>query len=279
MTDGHRRVVWFSCGAASAVAAKLTVEAYGDGCEVVYCNTLSAEHPDNARFFADVERWIERPITVIRSAKFASVDDVFERRRYMAGPNGAICTTQMKKIPRLEWQQPDDVHVFGYTADERKRADDFEKHNPEIAVEHILIDEWVTKAECLARVRAAGIVLPAMYALGFEHNNCLGCVKSQSPGYWNLTRRLFPDVFEKRIRQSRAIGCRLVKIRLPGDPPSDDPPRHFLDELPEGADAPQDDIECGPACQMPLPFMDALVARGALMVLDAEIAASKDGDE
>lgn len=29
-----RRLVWFSCGAASAVAAKLAVDKYGDGCEV-----------------------------------------------------------------------------------------------------------------------------------------------------------------------------------------------------------------------------------------------------
>lgn len=245
MSDGHRRLAWFSCGAASAVAAKLCVETYGDGCEVVYCDTLSAEHPDNARFFADVERWIGRSITVIRSATFSSVDDVFERRRYMAGVGGAICTTQMKKVPREAFQQAGDVHVFGYTADESKRADDFERRNPSLAVEWLLVDRGISKAACLRMLAEAGIALPAMYSLGFEHNNCLGCVKSQSPGYWNLTRRLFPDVFERRVRQSRAIGARLVKIRGV---------RAFLDELPEDADAPHDDIDCGPACQLPLDF-------------------------
>lgn len=33
--------------------------------------------------------------------------------------------------------------------------------------------------------------------------------------------------------------------------------RHFLDELPANEDAPDDVIECGPACQMPLNFGDA----------------------
>lgn len=49
-----RTLVWFSCGAASAVAAKLAVQKYGAACEVVYCDTLSTEHPDNGRFLTDV---------------------------------------------------------------------------------------------------------------------------------------------------------------------------------------------------------------------------------
>lgn len=58
-----RRLVWFSCGAASAVAAKLAVETYGDAVDVVYCDTLATEHPDNERFLRDVERWIGRSVT------------------------------------------------------------------------------------------------------------------------------------------------------------------------------------------------------------------------
>lgn len=238
-----RRLVWFSCGAASAVAAKLAVEKYGDACTVVYCDTMATEHPDNARFFADAEKWIGRKIEKVRSEKYATVDEVFERRRYMSGIAGAICTTEMKKIPREAFQVPGDVHLFGYTYDEQSRAEQFEENNPSLAVEWILIDQFVTKAECLLRLEVAGIALPAMYALGFDHNNCLGCVKATSPGYWNRTRRLFWDVFAHRAQQSRAIGARLV--RLNGT-------RIFLDELPPEEDAPDDAIDCGPACQLPL---------------------------
>lgn len=245
-----RRLVWFSCGAASAVAAKLAIEKYGDECEVVYCDTMATEHPDNERFFLDCERWLGRSIKRLKSSRYATVDEVFEKRRYMSGPNGAICTTEMKKRVREDYQKPDDVHIFGYTADERKRADDFEDNNPSLRVEWILIDEWVTKRDCLDRIRQAGIALPAMYLppLGFEHNNCEGCVKSKSPGYWNRTRQHFPDVFERRCIQSRNIGCRLVVLH--GQ-------RIFLDELPPDADSPDDAIDCGPACQMPLLFGDA----------------------
>jgi len=65
----NRVLAWFSCGSASAYAAKLTVDKYGDGCEIVYCDTLAHEHPDNRRFMEDVERWIGKPITVLKSAE------------------------------------------------------------------------------------------------------------------------------------------------------------------------------------------------------------------
>lgn len=54
--EDSRIVVWFSCGAASAVAAKLALEKYGTRACVVYCDTMKSEHPDNVRFFDDVQR-------------------------------------------------------------------------------------------------------------------------------------------------------------------------------------------------------------------------------
>lgn len=237
-----RKLVWFSCGAASAVAAKLATEFYGDACEAVYCDTIRTEHPDNLRFFNDVEKWIGRKITVIRSAKFGTIDDVFEQTRYMAGIAGARCTTELKKLPREAFQRDSDTHIFGYTSDEQKRADDFERRNPALCVEWFLIDAGIDKARCLEILSEAKIALPAMYGLGFDHNNCIGCVKATSPGYWNRTRRHFPEVFERRARQSRAIGARLVRIKNV---------RRFLDELPPEEDAPDDDIDCGPVCHVP----------------------------
>lgn len=238
-----RTVVWFSCGAASAYAAKLAKERDGDACTVVYCDTLSAEHPDNERFFRDVERWIGSPIEVIRSATYASIDDVFQRTRYMAGIAGARCTTELKKLPRIAFQRDSDTHVFGYTVEESRRAMNFEDANPALAVDWLLIDQGVTKQDCKDALASAGIALPAMYDLGFEHNNCIGCVKSTSSGYWNRVRRLFPEVFERRARQSRLIGARLVRVNGV---------RVFLDELPDDEHDPDDDIECGIGCQMPL---------------------------
>jgi hypothetical protein len=105
-----RLLGWFSCGAASAVAVKLT-EA-----EPVYCET-GAEHPDNERFMADCERWFGRPVTRLRSERYANTWDVWNKRHWLAGPEGALCTIELKVMPRLAYQYPTDAHVFGYTAD------------------------------------------------------------------------------------------------------------------------------------------------------------------
>lgn len=240
--------MWYSDGAASAVAAKLAREKYGDRCIVVKCDTTADEHPDNVRFRRDVEAWVGCEVQLIRSPDYAGIDDVFERTRYMAGIAGARCTTELKKLPRLAFQRDDDIHVFGYTLDEQKRMTDFEANNPELTCEWILRDRWVRKVDCYRMLREAGIKVPLLYGLGFEHNNCLGCVKATSPAYWNRVRREFPEVFDRRARQSREIGAKLTRIYEAGVER-----RLFLDELDpnHGNDEPDGDIECGPFCHMP----------------------------
>ncbi len=239
-----RRVVWFSAGAASACAAKLTLQAH-ENVEVVYCNTAMSEHKDNYRFREDCERWFGRSVLVISSKKYNSIDEVFMASRYMAGPKGARCTTEMKKIPRFEFQQADDIHIFGFTVDETKRVKDFKSRNPELYLEWPLVDAGFTKAKCFEMLRQAGIKLPELYRLGFKNNNCLGCVKATSPAYWNRVRKFFPAVFKLRSEQSRELGVRLV--RLKGE-------RIFLDELPAQEDLPlsvlkrEENVSCGPEC-------------------------------
>lgn len=234
-----RVLAWFSCGAASAVAAKLAVEKYGDQAVVVYCDTMQDEHPDNQRFFDDVQAWVGVPIQRIKSDKYASIEDVFTKRRYMSGVAGAICTGEMKKVPRFAFQRPDDVHVFGLRSDETDRIDAMRSANPELRFDWILRDQYIDETAAKRRVQNAGIKLPAMYALGYEHNNCLGCVKATSPRYWNMIRRDFPDVYERRAAQSRELGVRLARVK--GE-------RIFLDELAATEDGPREAIECGPQC-------------------------------
>ena len=51
--------VWFSCGAASAVAAKMTIDKYGKDYRVLVVNNpIKEEDEDNVRFKKDVEQWI-----------------------------------------------------------------------------------------------------------------------------------------------------------------------------------------------------------------------------
>jgi hypothetical protein len=239
----QRKLVWFSCGAASAVAAKLTLEAekLNEDIQIVYCNTSTDEHKDNARFMKECSEWLGRPIITISSSKYLSVSKVFESKKYMSGPAGAPCTVELKKKPRFAYQHPDDIHVFGYTTDEKKRIKDFENNNPELFLEWPLVDAGLSKKDCFTILKEAGIQLPEMYRLGFKNNNCIGCVKAQSPKYWNMVREHFPTVFAERAAQSRRIGCRIIKIGKV---------RSFLDELdPQVKTGADEDLSCGPQCR------------------------------
>ncbi len=92
-----RVLCWFSCGAASAFASKLAVDKYGNDCEILYCDTLAYEHPDNGRFIKDVERWIGKSVKFLRSPNYSDIYDVFDKTGWLVGPGGARCTTELKK--------------------------------------------------------------------------------------------------------------------------------------------------------------------------------------
>jgi len=178
--DG-RLVVWFSCGAASACALKMVAHMNP---LAVYCNTARNEHPDNARFRADVEAWTGIRVETISSEKFQDIESVFEHFQYMSNPRGyAHCTTELKKVPRFGFQRADDTHIFGFTTDEMKRLRRFEEDNFDMNLAWPLVQAGMSKADCLKMIADAGIEIPAMYRLGFENNNCLGCVKATSPHY------------------------------------------------------------------------------------------------
>lgn len=240
-----RIIIWFSCGAASAVAADETLKLFPSReVLIVCCDTRPSEHPDNYRFSADVEKWLGRKIIYIRNSDYEYVDDVFERRRYMSGVKGARCTQELKKVPRLLYARSDDEHVFGFTFEEyRKRIIPFETRNPQLRLMHTLYWLGITKRDCYQRIKSAGIRLPQMYLLGFNNNNCPGCVKASSPWYWAMVRKHFPEVFKRRCEQSRALGVRLVEISHHV--------RIFLDELPDRDFKPprkKENLSCGPEC-------------------------------
>lgn len=245
-----RRVVsWFSCGAASAVATMLTKPDV-----IAYCETGS-EDEDNARFMWDCERWFGQQITILRNPKFDSTWDVWEKLKYISGINGAPCTSLLKIEPRLAFQRPGDIHVFGYTADRRDmvRAETLRENWPDIIIQTPLIEMGLTKSACLAMVMRAGIKPPRVYEMGFPNANCIPCCKATSPDYWALVRREFPLQFDRMAKLSRMVGtdgCRLARYK--GE-------RIFIDEIP--ADHPVTE-PIAPECDFLCQLADQDVLRG-----------------
>lgn len=250
-----RTVCWFSCGAASAVATKLVLDSHDDGRLVVAYTEVVNEHPDNRRFLADCEQWFAKSrsrfwdgkVTILKNKKYhGDIYEVFRGVRYLKGPSGAACTRILKKEVRQAFEEPDDIQVFGYTADEQKRVDRFLDANSGVRLRTPLIEYGVTKAQCLATIKEAGIELPAMYKLGYRNNNCVGCVKGEA-GYWNKIRVDFPDVFERMAQMEEHLGRTVCKMER-GGTLTRIPLRQLPPDL--GRYAAEPEVECGIFCSM-----------------------------
>lgn len=245
--EGKTIVVWFSCGAASAVAAKKTLEKYGQKNKILIVNNpVKEEDLDNMRFLKDVENWLGVKIETAINPKFptCSAVDVWEKRKYMSGIKGAPCTFELKKKARQIWEQNNhhDYLVLGFTYDEIKRFENFKK-NERDNILPILIDDKITKEDCFKIIINAKIELPNIYKMGYPNANCIGCVKASSSTYWNLVRKNHPLIFEQRAKMSREINAKLTRFKGK---------RIFLDELPEktyGRKLKNLNVECGIFCE------------------------------
>ncbi len=242
--------VWFSCGAASAIAAKKTIELYGDICDIrIINNYVKEEHSDNLRFLKDVEAWLGIEIEIALNPKYpsCSIVDVWDDKKYIGGIAGAPCTSELKKRARQLWELENhsDWLVLGFTSEETKRSDNFKKRERSNLLP-VLIDEGISKEDCFHILNEASIEPPEIYKLGYPNANCIGCCKATSPTYWNHVRKVHPEVFEERAEQSRRIGARLVRVK--GE-------RIFLDELdPKAMGNPMKtladiDFDCGSFCE------------------------------
>jgi len=232
-----KEVCWFSGGVSSFIAAYLRRESID---EIFYID-IKDQHPDTLRFLHDCEKALDKEIKILRSSKYESVNDVIGKRRFINSPYGALCTSELKKKVRQEWEQQqagEMVYVWGYDSSEKHRADRLVDTMPEY--EHIfpLIDELLSKEDVHGMLQRLGIKRPQMYEMGYRNNNCIGCVKG-GMGYWNKVRIDFPAVFAERARLEREIGASCIK-------------GVYLDELEPNRGRLEDEVmeECGIMCEI-----------------------------
>jgi 3'-phosphoadenosine 5'-phosphosulfate sulfotransferase (PAPS reductase)/FAD synthetase len=254
-----RTIAWVSGGAASAVACYLFYKkAMEEGRELplfVRIDPLS-EHPDTERFVAEVaEKMLGgnevQIISVHTHGSSIYKDcknhlDVLRKVRGIRFVSGAPCTRILKREvrERFEIETGMNSHIWGFCKGEETRAD---KMRVQAGYHHFpLIEEGLTKQDCFELIEGFGILLPEMYRLGFNNNNCyLGCVKG-GMGYWNHIRKVFPEHFDKMAKLEREIGhaCLKESVLIDGKKVNR---KVFLDELdPErGTHEPMYVEDCG----------------------------------
>lgn len=229
-------VGWWSGGITSAVACKKALELY-ENVILVYIETGS-HHDDTLRFKQDCESWYGQEIKTIQTSKFKDHFDVIKQKKFINGPTGARCTMELKRKVRETWEKTQNnitgyVWGFEFSHKELDRAERIKISIPKYDHYFPLIEKKISKPDCINIIKKAKIEIPMMYKLGFNNNNCIGCVKG-GMSYWNSIRKHFPEIFNKMAKQEREIGRSCLK-------------KYYLDELPESAGRGQPPLvqECG----------------------------------
>jgi hypothetical protein len=243
------RICWWSAGITSAVAGKASQELY-ENVQFYYIETGRA-HPDNVRFKGDCEKWYNQEIITVQNRKgYKDHIDVILKERYVNGPEGAKCTKELKKEVRADIEElykptlfnqtllVNQIFGFEFEKKEVNRAIRFLEQYPSAKALFPLVEKGLTKDNCAGILMNQGIELPVMYKLGFNNNNCIGCVKG-GMAYWNKIRTHFPDDFNKMAAAERNVGRSCIQDV-------------FLDELDPNAGRKDKPItpNCGTFCEV-----------------------------
>lgn len=231
------KVAWFSSGVSSFVATYLERKTI----DKIYYIHIDDQHEDSIRFLKDCEKALGKKIEILQSP-YKCVDSVIKQFRYINGVAGARCSQVLKRRVREEWEyaHKDEgiTYVWGFDLNEQHRADRIVERYPQFTHVFPLIDKGLKKSDAHAILASLGIARPNMYDLGYQNNNCIGCVKG-GMGYWNRIRTDFPEVFKQRAETERLINASCLNGT-------------FLDELEPDRGIFEEDIpqDCGMFCYM-----------------------------
>jgi hypothetical protein len=236
MEGTNMNVCWISAGVSSFIAGYLARQGID---KYIYIH-IQDQHEDSMRFIKDCENVLEKQVEVLQS-KYLSVNNVIRQFRFINSPYGAKCTDILKKRVRKEWEskQVEPItYYWGFDLSEKHRAEKLIEAMTGFNHRFPLIERQLTKQDAHAMCKKLNIKRPVMYDIGYQNNNCIGCVKG-GMGYWNKIRIDFPEVFKKMAKTERDINARCLK-------------QYYLDELPDDVGRKQEPIveECSIFCQL-----------------------------
>ena len=211
---GSKIVCWWSGGITSAVSCKIAIDLFGvKNCDVIFIDTKN-EDPDTYRFKDDCEIWYGCKINSISAIgpgkKYESIEDVWFDYGYLNVAHGAICSSELKRQVRLDYQKRNDYlhQVFGFDFSKREsnRCLNIKRNYPSSKPIFPLWMYGYSKNDCARILNENGIEVPQSYKNGFDNNNCImtGCVQG-GVGYWQKYKRVYPERFEKMAEREHIL--------------------------------------------------------------------------
>jgi len=203
------RIVFYSGGALSWAAAMRTIERHGrDDVRLLFTDT-SMEDADLYRFLDDSEQQLGVEITRLCDGR--TPWDVYHDKRLIGNTRMDPCSAELKRKPAQRWVKENAsgaTLVFGIDWTEMHRIDGLRKRYGEQGheVEAPMCDApWMTKDDVMRWMRDEGLEPPALYRLGFAHNNCGGfCCRAGQAHFAHLLRKL-PERYAEHERQEQEM--------------------------------------------------------------------------
>lgn len=185
-------IAWWSGGADSAITCWSCLQWFGkENVRVIFIDTRN-EGEDCYRFKKDCEKWWGIQIETIRSEKWDSIWDIWEHYLSLNVATGAICSTELKRVVRQDFQNKNNFsyQAFGFDIQETDRAINMKNNYPDSHPIFPILYQLMKKGESIKMLQKNGIEPPISYRMGFTNANCwdTGCVKG-GIGYWQKMQR------------------------------------------------------------------------------------------
>lgn len=196
------RVVFYSGGIASFIAAKRLVERHGRQRIRLLFTDTKYEHEDLYRFLDETTAYLG--VELVREADGRNPWEVFRDVKFLGNSRIDPCSKILKRQVAKRWiksnyPNPDKVVLYlGLNHDEGRRLERSKGYWSPYCVESPLMDKpLLDKPAMLEECRACRIEPPELYELGFPHNNCGGfCIKAGQAHFRHLLREL-PDKYQE----------------------------------------------------------------------------------
>jgi hypothetical protein len=218
-----RKVVCFSGGHSSALAAIETVRKYGKENVILLNHDISSEveHQDIKRFKHEVADYLDIPITHANMENFEELTPLRVCKKkgiFGTQPGQTICTYYLKTKPFHDWLKanfPADIDhinkdvdiVYGFDAFERDRI---QRRSGIMATKGYKCEfPLMSNKRTILNTEEVGIKRPSTYRI-FKHANCIGCLKAGQQ-HWYVVYCLRPDIFQEAMETEKEIGQSIIK--------------------------------------------------------------------
>jgi hypothetical protein len=197
-------IIALSGGKASAYCANIALQKYGKENCILYFNDTKWEHPDLYRFLNDLSKYFG--IDVTSDSDGRDPEEIFYYKKLLGNNRVPLCSRILKAERLQKYFKEGDNIIFGIGVDEVHRAkrliSAYQKYavvrNVYPTLEFPLIENDVNSEHVDKWLKSIGIKQPALYDLGFKHNNCSGgCVRAGKK-HWIHLLRTIPEVYAKR---------------------------------------------------------------------------------